>query len=40
MAPFVLVTGNPHKAAEAERVLGRRLEVGPSTWRRSRGSTW
>jgi XTP/dITP diphosphohydrolase len=25
--PFVLVTGNPSKAAEAERILGRRLEV-------------
>lgn len=26
MSRFVLVTGNPHKAAEAERILGRPLE--------------
>lgn len=26
MTPFVLVTGNPHKAAEAERILGRPLD--------------
>lgn len=26
MTPFVLVTGNPHKLAEAERILGRPLD--------------
>lgn len=27
--PFVLVTGNPSKGREAERILGRRLEIRP-----------